>query len=74
MSVPSKFIAAALAAALLSGCGVGMQPTRSAFSRDVGPGSGISGPESDLGSTASGNTYVAGAPAAGGIGGMGGSR
>ena len=51
------------------------QPSQSAYSRNVGAGSSVTGkPESDLGSAASGNDYVPGAPAAGGIGGNGGSR
>ncbi len=74
MHVSYSFATIALSALLLSACSVGLQPTRSAYSRNVGPGSGVSGPESDLGSTSSGNTYVAGAPAAGGIGGTGGNR
>jgi len=74
MSVSLRFIAAALAATLVSACTLMSLPTRSAYSRDVGPGSGAFGPESDLGSVGSGNTYLAGAPAAGGISGMGGSR
>ncbi len=74
MRSPLRFITATLAAVLLSACSVGTQPSRSAYSRNMGPGSGIAGPESDLGSFNSGNTYVPGAPAAGGIGGTGGSH
>ena len=58
---------------VLTGCTT--QPSQSAYSRNVGPGSSVSGmPESDLGTTASGNDYLPGADAAGGISGTGGSR
>ena len=46
--------------------------THSAFSRNVGPGSSVSGSaESEMGSAASGNTRDPHAPAAGGLGGGG---
>ena len=58
---------------VLAGCTT--QPSQSAYSRNMGPGSSITGtPQSDLGSAASGNDYLPGADAAGGISGTGGSR
>ena len=58
---------------VLAGCTT--QPSQSAYSRNVGSGSSVTGrPESDLGTPGSGNDYVPGAPAAGGIGGNGGSK
>ena len=55
-----------LLAGLLGGCASTTQPTQSALSRNVGPGSSVDGvPRSGLGPPASGNTIVPGAPAAG---------
>ena len=63
---------AAMAAfcALLAGCGLPGQPLPSAFSRNVGFGSTVLGvATNDMGSAASGDAEVLGAPSAGGIGG-----
>ena len=58
---------------VLAGCAT--QPSQSAYSRDMGPGSSVTGkPASGLVTAGSGNDYVPGAPAAGGLGGTGGSK
>lgn len=73
MTMQARLLLVALAMGALGGCVWPTEPTRSAYSRNVGFGSAVGGQaRSDLGSYNSGNTYVPGAPAAGGIGGNGG--
>jgi hypothetical protein len=58
-----------LAAALLSGCTLPTEPTLSAFQRNVGPGSSVTGiPDDNKGPPDSGNTRVPGVSSAGNIG------
>ncbi len=50
----------------LIGCNATDKPTATAFSRNVGPGSSVTGtPQSDMGANVSGVPRVPGAPSAG---------
>lgn len=64
MPIWSKVVFAAVMTAALGACTVPTEPTATAFSRNVGPGSSVTGPNDGMGSPNAGDDSVPGVSAA----------